>query len=220
MIDFNDWSLTVPEQDPVRVVSAQAITSGYQDRYFYRTDNGVVFWAPVTGTSTRGSSYPRSELRETNSKGQQRNWYIRDGQHELRAALAVKQLPSSGRIVIGQVHTKDGPAPLLKILYQQVNGTGYVYAELREKPGSKQSPRVLTYKGMPLGSSFTYEIDLSKSGGLRIDINGMVYTGKVNSAWAKRRMYFKAGVYTLDNKGPSSEGGRVEFYDLQASHRT
>lgn len=219
MIDFTDWSLTIPEQSPAQVISTQALESGYQDPYFYRTDNGAVFWAPVTGTHTKGSSYPRSELRETFSDGKQRNWYYKEGLHELSAELTVHQIPSSERIVIGQIHSKDSSKPLLKILYQQVNGTGYVYAELRNKPGSKDSPIVLTYKGMPLGARFNYEIDVTQTGQLRLNLNGRVYQTALNSAWAKKRLYFKAGVYTLDNKGSSSEGGRVEFHDLWVSHR-
>lgn len=219
MIDFNDWSLTIPEQVPAQVISTQALKTGYQDRYFYRAGNGAVFWAPVTGTHTKGSKYPRSELRETYSDGEQRNWYYKDAMNELSAELTVKQVPSQGRIVIGQIHSKDSSKPFLKILYKQVSGTGYVYLELRKKPGDSKSPTVMTYKGMPLGASFKYEIDLAKNGELQVDINGLVHTSKIDSAWAKKRLYFKAGVYTLDNKGSSSEGGRVEFHDLWVSHR-
>jgi hypothetical protein len=219
MIDFSDWSLTTPEPGSVQVVSAQAVGAGYQDRYFYRTATGVVFWAPVTGATTKGSSYPRSELRESFRDGKQRNWYYKDAMNELTAELTVKQVPSSGRIVIGQIHSKDNPTPYLKILYQQVNGTGYVYTQLRKKPGDRSSPTVMTYKGMPLDMPFRYEIDLAKSGELRVAINGLVHKSKIDSAWVNKRLYFKAGVYTLDNKGPVSEGGRVEFHKLWVGHR-
>jgi hypothetical protein len=219
MIDFTDWSLTIPEQSPAQVISTKALASGYQDRYFYRAGNGAVFWAPVTGTHTKGSNYPRSELRETFADGKHRNWYYKEGLHQLSAELTVKQVPSQGRIVIGQIHSKDSSKPYLKILYHQVNGTGYVYTELRKRPGDSDSPTVMTYKGMPLNTPFRYEIDLAKNGELRVEINGLVHTSKIDSAWAKKRLYFKAGVYTLDNKGPSSEGGRVEFHKLWVAHR-
>lgn len=219
MIDFNDWSLTLPEPGSAQVVSTQAIDAGYQDRYFYRTASGVVFWAPVTGAHTKGSKYPRSELRETYHDGKQRNWYYKDAMNELSAELTVKQVPSQGRIVIGQIHSKDSSKPYLKILYHQVNGTGYVYLELRKRPGDSDSPTVMTYKGMPLNTPFRYEIDLAKNGELQVEINGLVHTSKIDSAWAKKRLYFKAGVYTLDNKGSSSEGGRAEFHKLWVSHR-
>lgn len=218
MIDFNDWNLTIPERVPAQVIETKVVKAGYRDRYFYRTASGVVFWAPVTGTHTKGSDYPRSELRETFSNGELRNWYYKDGTHKLSAALTVKQVPSSGRIVIGQIHSKDNSKPFLKILYKQVNGTGYVYIELRKKPGDSKSPTVMTYKGMPLNYRFDYQVDVAKSGNLRVDIGGMVYRTKIDSAWAKKRLYFKAGVYTLDNKGSSSEGGRVEFHDLSVTH--
>jgi hypothetical protein len=219
MIDFNDWNLTIPERTPAQVIETKDIRAGYKDRYFYRTAAGVEFWAPVTGTTTKGSTYPRSELRETYSDGELRNWYYKDAMNELSAELTVKQMPSQGRIVIGQIHSKDSSKPFLKILYKQVSGTGYVYLELRKKPGDSKSPTVMTYKGMPLDTPFKYEIDLAKNGELRVDINGLVHTSKIDSSWAKKRLYFKAGVYTLDNKGASSEGGRAEFHKLWVSHR-
>ncbi|WP_458983092.1 polysaccharide lyase family 7 protein [Pseudomonas borbori] len=219
MIDLNHWNLTIPEQNPAQIIHTKVMKAGYRDKYFYRTNSGVVFWAPVTGSSTKGSEFPRSELRETFSDGKQRNWYYKDGAHSLHASLTVKRVPSSGRIVVGQIHSKDSSKPLLKILYHRVGGTGYVYTELRKKPGDADSPAVMTYTGMPLNQRFNYQIDVSKKGELRVEVSGLVHKTRINSAWAKKRLYFKAGVYTLDNRGPSKEGGRAEFHRLRVSHR-
>jgi len=219
MIDLSQWNLTIPERIPAHTIETKIVKAGYRDRYFYRSGTNLVFWAPVTGTSTGGSTYPRSELRETFSDGKLRNWYYREGSHSLRAALTVQQVPSSGKIVVGQIHNKDNPTPYLKIVYQQVRGTGYINVELRKKPMDAKSPVVMTYKGMPLNTRFSYALDVSKQGDLRVAINGQVYSGKIDRGWADKRFYFKAGVYTIDNQGPASEGGRVVFHQLSAVHR-
>jgi hypothetical protein len=33
-----------------------------------------------------------------------------------------------------------------------------------------------------------------------------------------QQLYFKAGVYALDNAGYKNEGGQVTFYKLEAKH--
>src|SRR5947207_8419061 len=51
---------------PSASIPAAQLVAGYSNAlYFYTSpDGGMVFWAPVTGATTSGSSYPRSELRE------------------------------------------------------------------------------------------------------------------------------------------------------------
>jgi hypothetical protein len=59
----------------------------------------MVFSSPAIGVTTSGS-YPRSELRETNSDGSLYNWNVVDGM----ATLAVNQVPSTGNVFISQIH--------------------------------------------------------------------------------------------------------------------
>ena len=218
MIDLNTWNLTIPEQVPARTIETRLVKADYRSPYFYRSGTTLLFWAPVTGTSTSNSPYPRSELRETFADGKQRNWLYKEGNHRLAASLAVTQVPSSGKIVIGQVHSKDNPTPYIKLQYQLVQGVGYVNLELRRKPGDIKSPVVMTYRSMPLNTRFNYAIDISRKGDLKVSIDGLTYTDKIDPAWASKRFYFKAGVYTLDNQGPPSEGGRAVFHQLRATH--
>src|SRR3546814_19310599 len=78
-------------------------------------DSGTVFfWAPVTGAKTANAIYPRSELRETYSDGTLRNWLYSAADNKLRATLSVSQVPSTGKIVIGQIHAKDSTKPMVK----------------------------------------------------------------------------------------------------------
>lgn len=218
MIDLSTWNLTIPEQVPAQTIETRLMKAGYRSPYFYRSGNSLFFWAPVTGTTTKNSVYPRSELRETFPDGKLRNWLYSEGNHSLKASLAVTQVPSSGKVVIGQVHSKDNPTPYIKLQYRVERGVGYVNVELRNKPADAKSPVVMAYKSMPLNTRFNYSIDISRKGDLKVAINGLTYTGKVDPAWAGKRFYFKAGVYTLDNVGPATEGGRTVFHQLSATH--
>lgn len=179
----------------------------------------VFFWAPVTGATTGGSVYPRTELRETFKNGKKRNWRYREGSHSLRASLEVTQLPSTRKVVIGQMHAKDTPRPYIKLVYREERGVGYVNVELRHRPSDVKSPVVMTYKSMPLDTRFNYSIDVSRTGKLKVAINSLEYHGQIDKAWASKYFYFKAGMYTLDNQGPRSEGGRAKFYSLSAVHK-
>src|SRR5690349_13892833 len=67
--DLTNWKITLPV-DRNGALSGTAVEvqnlSGYQNsKYFYTGSDGtMVFYAPVDGATTRGSSYARSELRE------------------------------------------------------------------------------------------------------------------------------------------------------------
>jgi hypothetical protein len=218
MLDLDTWSLTRPEATPVRTIEAAQIQSGYRDQYFYNEGARITFWAPVTGTPTGNSNFPRSELRETFKDGTARNWRYAEGDHALRATLAVGQVPSNGTVVIGQMHSKDNISPYIKLVYRQSNGVGYINVSLRHKPTDTASPTVMTYKGMPLNYPFSYAIEVSRTGWVKVDIAGMTYQGQIDPSWKDHRFYYKAGMYNLDNVGTSSEGGRVSFEALGITH--
>jgi len=71
-----------------------------------------------------------------------------------------------------------------------------------------------------LNKDFDYQIKL-QDGLLSITVNGATQSEnvfKLDPAWADQTLYFKAGVYPQDNKGPASEGARVSFSKLQVTH--
>src|SRR5689334_23501229 len=63
--DLSHWKLTLPDASASELSAAQLV-AGYTNASFFFTgpDGAMVFWCPVTGGTTSGSSYPRSELRE------------------------------------------------------------------------------------------------------------------------------------------------------------
>src|SRR6185436_14117213 len=74
----------------------------------------MVFWAPVIGATTSGSTYPRSELREVLDPDDSTVNWSGNGMHIMSARCKVTQLPSEGKLIIGQVHGYNFP-PVVKL---------------------------------------------------------------------------------------------------------
>jgi hypothetical protein len=217
MIDLSHWYLTLPEGTP-STVATEYLVNFYQSQYFTNDGSKIVFWAPVSGSTTKNSDYPRSELRETKTNGDLFNWdYTAYAHNHLHAEMAVNQIPSTKKIVIGQIHG-ESTHPMLKLYYYD----GAIRALWRKKYNGDDAEVVLA-QGVPLNAKFQYDIDVSKSGVLTLSatVNGKTQTwaGQLdNASYKSDTQYFKAGVYVQDNEGSGSEGGRTTFYDLKIVH--
>jgi hypothetical protein len=218
MIDLSTWNLTIPVGTPARVIETPRLVDGYSDSYFH-AGNTLFFWAPVTGGTTSKSEFPRSELRETYKGGELRNWTYPEADNRLTASLSVNQVPSEGRVVIGQIHIYKGKGPLLKVeyVYDRARKAGSVIVNYRLKPGSADTKVVLA-ENVALNERFTYEVRLSSRGNLQVISQGSQMGKQLSKSWQGKQLYFKAGVYTLDNTGYKNEGGQVTFYKLEAKH--
>ncbi len=218
MIDLTVWNITLPVQTPAQVVATKAMPT-LKNKYFDNNGQRIVFWAPVTGSHTGKSVYPRSELRETGKDGKLRNWRYNSGTNTLKGTLAVNQVPSEGRVVVAQIHAKDAPTPLLKLVYRYAKGTGNIDVEYRVKPKDKKSPVIYTVPKVPLNKAFSYSLQMDKQGKLSVLIGNTGKQVKLDPSWYGYNFYFKAGVYTLDNVGYSNEGGKVTYTKLDVSHK-
>ncbi|WHS58183.1 polysaccharide lyase family 7 protein [Pseudomonas sp. G2-4] len=218
MIDLTIWNITLPVQTPAQVVATKAMPT-LRNKYFDRTGQRIIFWAPVNGSHTGKSDYPRSELRETTKDGKLRNWRYNSGVNTLKGTLAVNQVPSEGRVVVAQIHAKDAPTPLLKLVYRYAKGTGNIDVEYRVKPKDKKSPVLFSVPNMALNKAFNYSLQMDKQGKLTVLINNAGKQVKLDPSWYGYNFYFKAGVYTLDNVGYSTEGGKVTYTKLDVSHK-
>jgi Alginate lyase len=217
MIDLTTWNLTLPVPAPTLTVATAAMPR-LQTSYFTNTGDKIVFWAPVTGSASGSSEYPRSELRETLADGKARNWLYDSGLNTLKGTLSVNQVPSNGRVVVAQIHAKNAAAPLLKVVYRYANGTGNIDLEYRVNPTDEKSPVAYTVPNVPLNKAFAYAIQMNKQGKLTVLINNTGPQITLAPSWYGYAFYFKAGVYTLDNTGPVTEGGKVTYTRLDVSH--
>lgn len=222
MIDLSTWNLSIPVGSPAKTIDTPVLAKGYKDQYFHADSGTLFFWAPVTGTTTKSAKYPRSELRETNADGSLRNWKYTAADNYLRASITVNKVPSTGKIVIGQIHQYDSNDPLIKLEYQYKTSskTGNIVAKLRSSP-SQDDPTVIQIgTGVKLNTKFEYTIHLDKNGNLTVNAANYQWSTKLNSAWKTKNLYFKAGVYVQDNTGYATEGGQVIFDKLAISHVT
>jgi hypothetical protein len=218
MIDLATWNLSIPVGSPATTVSTPKLVAGYQDEYF-RSGNTLFFWAPVTGSKTDNAVYPRTELRETYASGAVYNWTYAQADNVLRASLEVDQVPSTGKIVIGQIHCYGSTEPLIKLEYQYKEklGNGNIVAKFRLTPTSE--PQVIQIAtGVLLNARFTYSLHLTPAGNLTVNAANMQWTAKLDRTWNGKLLYFKAGVYTQDNTGYATEGGAATFYKLEIAH--
>jgi hypothetical protein len=213
--DLTHWKLTLPEPGAPEI-SAATLTAGYTSQWFYTgPDGAMTFWCPVTGGTTSGSTYPRSELREMlNPTSSSSNW-TSYGTHILRAVCRVTQVPSSGKIIIGQIHAYNGN-PLVKL---QWSG-GKIENLVKNSPTNSTDTKYTLLTGLALGTTITYEI-LAQDGVVTVTANNVPSTQNFLASdplWAGETFYFKAGDYVQDNVGTNTEGGIVSFTSLTTTH--
>lgn len=222
--DLSHWKLTLPITAPENQagapteISAAQLQAGYSDsRWFHSNSRGeMVFWCPVDGATTKGSDYPRTELREViNPKDDNVCWSAK-GTHVLNVRCRVTEIPSSGKVIVGQIHGYSGKArPLIKLQFYK----GRVEALVKESPNKGRDIKLVIAE-VGLDTEFDYRIRLH-NGLLSITVNDAEQSINVfekDPEWSMQTMYFKVGAYVQDNEGPSSEGARVLISRLTVSH--
>ncbi len=226
--NLSNWKITLPV-DQKGTVGGAAVEvqnlSGYQNsKYFYTgSDGAMVFYAPVNGATTKGSSYARSELREMNGS-ERAAWNLSTGGF-MSATLEVDAAPNregvGGRLVVGQIHGQDDE--LVRLYWE--NGTVYF---ANDRAGSGNTETKFTLKDasgetpdISLNEKFSYTIN-AKGSSLDVDVyaDGKVYESstKINSVWQSDKFYFKAGAYLGANESNGSGAGQASFYALDFNH--
>lgn len=200
-------------------IPAAQLVTGYSNALYFYTgpDGAMTFWAFVQGATTSGSSYPRSELREqvappSNSS----NWFA-FGTHTLDAQCRVTQIPSSGKVIIGQIHGYTGAAlPLVKLQYNN----GNVEVLIKTNANNDLTDKKYTFGNVGPNTNINYQIKVL-NGLVSVTVNGTTQSLNVfqtDPDWATNTLYYKAGSYCQDNAGTNGEGARVAFYSISRSH--
>ena len=210
VLDLRDWKLTLPTGSAQEEKDLVGYTA---PPYFALSADraGVVFRCPVGGSTTSGSSYPRTELREMDGTSEAA-WSSTEGTHTLTATVAITHLPvAKPQVVVGQVH--DDSDDVVEIV---ATGTGNDTYRLGYRwKGSEQKPALLD--AQPLGRPFTYTISVT-DGTFSISVDGEpAATERMDTSG----LYFKAGMYVQSNpsKGdlPTAYGEAV-FTALTIRH--
>src|ERR1035438_2647759 len=122
--DLSHWKLQLPTAGGVLTCSGGSVDeekpaqlAGFTNTYFYTgSDGSMVFWAPINGATTSGTTNPRSELREELTPGSDSVNWILYGTHILDGQCKVLQVSSAKKVIIGQIHAESSAAlPTVKI---------------------------------------------------------------------------------------------------------
>ncbi len=196
-VDLRPWKLTLPVGKPDEVHEP----AGFSSEHFRRTPEGLWFRAPVEGATTKGSSYPRCELRELGAA-----WSTVVGTHTMTIRQAILRAPAKKpHVVAGQIHDAKDDVVMIRL-----EGT-----KLFVEGGGKNLG--MLDPAYALGAEFTVRI-VAAGGRIRVSYDG------VEKADVERRAegcYFKAGVYTQSNlaKGDlAGEAGEVRIRSLSVAH--
>jgi hypothetical protein len=213
LLNLTNWKITLPigSSGSPTEIKQPALNTYSINPWFTLTaaKDAVQFRANCGGTTTSGSSYPRSELREMADNGTTNaSWSSTSGSHHMYIRQAITHLPVvKNHVVAGQIHDANDDLTVIRLegtnLYITDGNTTHAY---------------LITSSYQLGTIFTIDINVS-GGQISYYYNGnlLPYTqSKSGSGW-----YYKAGCYTQSNTstGDAADAyGEVYIYDVQVTH--
>lgn len=219
VLNLSEWKLMLPvstvRQDRADEIQQPQLNSFVDPQWFFaletdRSDTrGVVFRAHCGGSTSKGSKYPRSELREMREEGRKPAAWATDdgGTHTMRMTVAITATPPIKRhVVCAQIHDADNDVIMIRL-----EGS-----KLLVERGSQ--PDVVLDPDYRLGKSFDLEIQAAQ-GRVLVSYNKVP---KLDWKISRAGCYFKAGCYTQSNvsKGDAPESfGEVIIYRLAVEHR-
>lgn len=216
VLDLDRWKLTLPVEtahagSPDEIRQPELATFALAP-YFAVNEagDGVRFRAPCGGATTRGSGYPRAELREMSADGAaEAAWATETGRHTLLVRQAITHLPrAKPHVVAGQVHDADDDVIMIRLEGEHlfVEGDGKELGDL--------DPQYV------LGTVFTVQVVVA-AGSIQVYYNDLA-TPKVTLPNVRQSgCYFKAGCYTQSNtkKGDAADDyGEVVIHELRVTH--
>jgi hypothetical protein len=221
VLDLRAWKLQLPIPDPAdgdALEISQPELSHYRNPpYFAATaaGDGVVLRAPVGGATTSGSIYPRSELREMTSDGDQASWSVADGNHRLLLTASVTHLPAvKPQVVVAQIKAEETAVIAVVADGNEGSRDGTIGLCLRYADVPQYPCLDTTY--IP-GTPFTLEI-AADHGRIAASLDGQDRFAIDDNS---EGCYFKTGAYTQSNpdKGDQpTEYGEVVIHKLHVSH--
>ena len=212
------WKLTLPtandKGDAASVDPAQVTPP------FLTTDpaGALVFWAPVQGATTKNSDHARTELNRLT------NFTAGSARHELKASLAVNQVPTqTPDVIIAQIHGADDISSIPFVMLHWRDGELRVVVK-QERTGSAAKDYPLT-SDVRLGARFDIGIVDNGDGTMTftagVDGDTPQATAPIPAAFRGATVRFQAGAYQqADSAGTTAapdDGARVTFSSLTAS---
>ena len=218
ILNLKDWKLNVPEGiiTPMRSDEyKQPLLDSYSNESWFHSNaagDAVVFKAHAGGTTTKGSGYPRSELREMTANGTKNaSWASSEGIHTLFVDLKVTHLPVvKPHIVIGQIHDAEDDVIVFRLEKNKL------FVKLDDIDGPVLDDN---YK---LGNRINLMFKVQNNE------TECYYNGKLKYTYKKAfvNSYFKAGAYVQSScqgkkkvEGESCDAyGEVEIFNVWVKH--
>ena len=218
ILDLTNWKLNVPEgiktpggSDEYKQPELKTYSN---DKWFYANKAGdaVVFRAITGGTTTRGSGYPRSELREMTDNGKKNAfWSSEAGTHTLFIDQRIVHLPlKKPHVVVGQIHDAADDVIVFRLEKNKL------FVKMDDENGP------VIDENYQLGTRFSVMFKVKNNQ------TECYYNGKLKFSYAKSftGAYFKAGAYVQSScqgrrkvEGEScSAYGAVEIYNVWVKH--
>lgn len=217
VLDITNWKLTIPSirSGNALEIKQPELATYVLDPWFVLTPekDAVRFRAAVNGSTTSGSDYPRSELREMTSNGKvNASWSTSKGIHTMIINQAVTAAPKIKKdIVVGQIHDDNKDIIVIRlnypILHVRVDGKNVFILDSNYTFGKKFSVK--------------FEVSNNQTKIYYNDSLRPVYT--LNKKYSNA--YFKAGAYTQSNCSKEGKSncndanyGEVLIYGLTVLH--
>jgi hypothetical protein len=204
------WYLTLPTGQPGSPDTVKLPTlKTYSGPWFRLNEarDGVVFSAPCGGVATKGSNYPRSELRQCNEDGSLASWGNAGVGQTLTVEQAITKLPSAKPQVVGcQIH--DAKSDVIEVM---ASGQQLVVRYDDDQKTAVIDPAYV------LGTRYQVKI-VAAIGRIRIFYNG---AQKLDIPAAGTGWYWKVGAYVQSNpsKGDKPDTvGEVVVYSAAVTH--
>ncbi len=246
-IDLNHWKVTLPIGNPTEVEPPEILDYASNPllmKYMYNSesDTSLVFYTEP-GSSTRNSSYSRTELREQMEPGSNTvNWTFAQGgtmKGRLKVARVSGEAGKLDRIIVMQIHGRltnqqrdligqdDNNAPPVLKIYWDDGKIDVRRKVLRDITVSDEE--ILSKAAWKDESHFfqaevgyeAFDLEINASGTvLRITLNDgeeeLRFDDIHTEKWGVFENYFKAGNYLQTSAaGTYSE---VRYYELEVMH--
>lgn len=194
--DLTKFNLQLPlEQNNSIMQKKGAELTRYASNYFYLNpeDQSIHLFCKSDGKTTKGSHYPRTELREV------MEWRF-VGQHQMSVQLAVLQQPSTGKIIIGQIHGLSKGTEAAKLWWNK----GEIQIGFKKEVNDKEQ-RFTLAQNIALNQVFNYTISQSDHE-VTVTVNDHSQKFIFGDSWTSEQVYFKVGNYLQDNSKPITYG--------------
>lgn len=196
--------LPVPKNNSITIIKGSELAQFSSENFYYSTgDKSIRFFCSSDGKATQGSHYPRTELRQVN------DWHF-ENSHSLQVKMAVLKQPSTGKIIIGQIHGNSKGTEAVKIWWNN----GEVQAGFKKEVDGKEQ-RITLLRNISLGQIFDYNIQQNNLE-VQVTINQQTTTFNLGDSWKSESVYFKTGNYLQDNKVPVTSG-TVAIYQIKVT---